>query len=212
MLRTASLLALAFALAACAPVRAGPETVVPKAASGNWHRIATDPDRARLSKWRKTWVKAVEAARADGHGSEIAEAGPLLDPDSGMEDPAIPPGLYRCRTLKLGARAKGNLTYVAYPAFSCRVGAPEAHATLPFARLDGSQRPIGRIFPDTTRRMVFLGTLQLGDEQGSLRYGHDAERDMIGALQRVGPSRWRIALPSPAFESLLDVIELVPAS
>jgi hypothetical protein len=60
--------------------------------------------------------------------------------------------------------------------------------------------------------MIFLGTLQLGDEQGSLRYGHDAERDMIGVVQRVGPSRWRLALPSPAFESLLDVIELVPAS
>ena len=59
--------------------------------------------------------------------------------------------------------------------------------------------------------MIFLGTLQLGDEQGSLRYGHDRSRDMIGLLERVGPARWRIAFPAPAFESKLDVIELIPA-
>ena len=59
--------------------------------------------------------------------------------------------------------------------------------------------------------MVFLGTLQLGDEHGVLRYGHDAERDMIGLLERIGERRWRLTLPFPRFESMLDVIEIVPA-
>jgi hypothetical protein len=34
---------------------------------------------------------------------------------------------------------------------------------------------------------------------------------MIGAVERIGPARWRIALPRPRFESTLDLIELVPA-
>ena len=34
---------------------------------------------------------------------------------------------------------------------------------------------------------------------------------MAGFVERVGPRRWRIAFPYPAFESNLDVLELVPA-
>jgi len=52
----------------------------------------------------------------------------------------------------------------------------------------------------------------LGDESRALRYGRDRERNLIGLVERIGPQRWRIAFPRPAFESLLDVIELVPRS
>jgi hypothetical protein len=200
---------LALALTLPAVVRASPETAVPADGPG-WRRMATEGDRERLRNWRKAWVKALAAARASGHGAEIAAAGPLLDPDAAMQEPAIKAGRYSCRTIKLGAKGPGNLDYVAYPAFTCRIGAVDARGNMAFAKLDGSQRPIGRLFPDTTRRMVFLGTLQLGDEKGSLRYGHDAQRDMIGMVQRVGTSRWRLVLPSPGFESLVDIIELTP--
>ena len=60
--------------------------------------------------------------------------------------------------------------------------------------------------------MIFLGTLQLGDEPGILRYGHDNARDVAADVERVGPRRWRLVFPSPHFESKLDVIELVPGS
>jgi hypothetical protein len=33
---------------------------------------------------------------------------------------------------------------------------------------------------------------------------------MIGLVQRIGDRRWRLVLPRPAHESLLDVIEIVP--
>jgi hypothetical protein len=58
--------------------------------------------------------------------------------------------------------------------------------------------------------MVFLGTLQLGDEQAVLRYGHDRERAVAGWLERIGDRRWRLVFPYPAFESVVDVLELVP--
>ena len=37
-------------------------------------------------------------------------------------------------------------------------------------------------------------------------------RDMAGYVERVGEKRWRLVLPWPKFELILDVIELVPST
>jgi hypothetical protein len=57
-----------------------------------------------------------------------------------------------------------------------------------------------------------LGTLVLGDEPAARHYGVDPDRNVAAFLERIGPQRWRLILPSPTFESQLDVMELVPAS
>ena len=204
----APLMSAALLLAACAPQPVGPEGAVP--AGSGWQAAATRHDRERLQGWRSAWTDGLAAARAAGHHDDIDRQGALLDPDAALPGAVPPAGDYRCRVTKLGAKSEGLLDYVAYPAFLCRIEAAEG-GTLGFTKLTGSQRPVGRLFPDTARRMIFLGTLQLGDEVGTLRYGHDAERDMIGILERVGERRWRLVFPSPAFESLVDVLELVPA-
>ena len=36
------------------------------------------------------------------------------------------------------------------------------------------------------------------------------QRDVAGYVERIGPSRWRLVMPKPHFESQLDVMELVP--
>jgi hypothetical protein len=79
------------------------------------------------------------------------------------------------------------------------------------AKLNGSQRQFGLIFPGDLLRQVFLGTLVLGDETRALQYGQDDSRDVVGYVERIGPNRWRLVLPSPHVESQLDVMELVPA-
>jgi Domain of unknown function (DUF4893) len=193
-------------LAACASEQTGPSGVVPAAES--WRGVATRFDRERIHKWRTAWVRALDQARARGHASEIAGEGVLLDPDSALRGVGPPPGDYRCRVVKVGGKSEGMLDYVAYPGFDCRISA--GAGAMDFVKLSGSQRPVGRLFADSDRRLVFLGTLQLGDEQGILRYGHDRQRDMIGLFERVGERRWRLAFPYPAFESTLDVIELLP--
>jgi hypothetical protein len=206
MKRLLPLLLAPFLLPACGPQETGPAAAVPAVAS--WRAIANKFDRERMRKWRSAWVKAVAQARAGGHSAEIAGEGVLLDPDAALKGGAPPAGDYRCRTLKLGARSEGMLDYLAYPSFDCRISA--GAGAMDFVKLTGSQRPVGRLFADSDRRLVFLGTLQLGDERGTLRYGHDRQRDMIGLFERVGERRWRLAFPYPAFESTLDVIELVP--
>ncbi|MFN3388236.1 MAG: DUF4893 domain-containing protein [Allosphingosinicella sp.] len=202
-------LAAAFLLSACGPRPVGPEAAVPVEAA--WRSVATSPDRERLREWRTAFTQALAKARAAGHAAEIEAEGALLRPDAALPGVTPPPGDYACRVTKVGAKAQGLLDYVAYPAFACRIG-PGPGEVLDFVKRTGSQRPVGRLFPENPRRMVFLGTLQLGDEAGTLRYGHDPERDMAGLLERVGDDRWRLLFPYPAFESTMDVLELVPAA
>jgi hypothetical protein len=204
-----SLFSLALALAGCATSH---DVVAPPTAerpNDVWRTLATADDRGRLRRWRHAWVEALARARAAGHGEEILREGALLDSDAALAGARLPPGDYRCRTIKLGAQRSGRSDYIAYPPSRCRVWAEASR--LHFTGLDGVQRPIGILFPDTGRRMVFLGTLQLGDEALALRYSRDKERDMAGVVERVGDNRWRLVLPYPHFESLLDVIELTPS-
>jgi hypothetical protein len=81
-----------------------------------------------------------------------------------------------------------------------------------FAKLGGSQRQAGIIFPNDQLRQVFLGTLMLADESRAMQYGVDEDRDVAGFVERIGDNRWRLVMPKPHFESIMDVMELVPAS
>ena len=203
-----SLALTATALSGCAALEQPSATAAP--ARKDWRAIATPADRTRLREWRQAFIDAVAAARRAGHSAEIAREGALLAADAAQANPAIPDGEYRCRVIKVGAKSEGMLDYISYPAFRCRV-AP-ADGLQSFTKLTGSQRQVGLIFPFDQMRSVFLGTLVLGDERGALRYGEDETRDLAGYVERIGPSRWRLVMPRPHFESQLDVLELVPAS
>ena len=191
------------ALAACAPK---PIISTPTA---NWRAVATSADRDKLRNWRDAFVEGLTEARAAGHDADLDREGVLLDPDAALGGGPIPNGDYSCRVTKLGSQSPGMLAYVAYPAFSCRVG--PAVGVQSFSKLTGSQRPVGVIYPGDALRQVFLGTLVLGDEQRAMQYGTDPDRDVAAFVERIGPDRWRMVIPRPAFESKTDVIELIPA-
>jgi len=152
----------------------------------------------------------VAAARRAGHSADIDREGALLDPDSALPEPAIPNGRYRCRVTKLGAKGDGLLDYVAYPAFACIIGRDGSLQRLD--KVSGSQRYVGILYAGDAMRQIFLGTLVLGDERRAMQYGQDETRNVAGHLERIGPQRWRLVMPSPHFESLVDVMELVPAA
>ena len=192
------------ALAGCAP------TAIVSAKATEWRAAATSADREKLRDWRSAFVDGLDQARAAGHAAEIAREGVLLQPDAALGGGPILNGAYRCRVIKLGSQSSGMLAYVAYPHFSCRVR--QEGQLQGFAKLTGSQRPVGVIFPGDALRQLFLGTLVLGDEQRAMQYGTDPDRDVAAFVERIGPTRWRMVIPSPAFESRTDVIELVPAS
>ena len=175
----------------------------------DWRFVATGHDRERLRDWRDAFKTALERARAAGHGADMDREGALLQPDAAIGEVPIPNGNYRCRVIKVGAKTAGMLEYVSYPGFACRVRSERGIQG--FAKLTGSQRPVGLIFPNDALRQVFLGTLVLGDETRAMQYGRDEERDVAGFVEKIGPNRWRMVMPYPAFESLTDVMELIPA-
>lgn len=199
--------ALTLALPACSMIQ--PPSVMTAPAS-DWRAAATERDRERLRDWRSAFTSALAAARAAGHGADIAREGALLVPDAALGAGRIPDGAYRCRVIKVGARSDGLLNYVAYPYFTCRI--EQKGAVQSFAKLTGSQRQAGVIFPGDALRQVFLGTLVLGDEARAMQYGSDEQRNVAAFVERIGPARWRMVMPRPHFESQLDVMELVPIS
>lgn len=190
---------LMLAATGCATTQAAPPV-------RSWQQVATPEDRIRLRDWRKAFTQALEQARAANHGAQIEREGALLDPDAAIGGP-IPNGDYRCRVIKVGAKSPGMLDYVGYPAFKCRI---DNGKTQHFTKLTGSQRHVGRIYPGDQLHQVFLGTMVLGDETQAYKYGRDPVRDVAGWVERIGENRWRLVLPYPHYESLLDVIELVP--
>lgn len=196
-------IASAMLLALAAPVAA-------RVAASDWREIITQRDRARLKNWRVTWVEAVKEARTHGFAPAIDAEGALLQPDAALEHAGPPDGPYRCRTIKLGIQPSPDAApsphpFTALAAGRCRI----AGGTL--TRLDGAQRPGGRLFAYEDTRLLFLGGMALGDEAGPVRYARDPQRALVGFVERVGPLRWRLVLPQPAWESRLDVMELVPS-
>jgi hypothetical protein len=179
----------------------------PRAPDLEARRISvSSDDRDRLRNWRTTWMRALVQARDGGFGAPVAAEGPLLAPDAAIGATIPPDGVYRCRTIKLGSQAKGGLAFVTYPWVDCRIDGTH------FAKLAGTQRPAGKLRRDDTGRLLFVGAMALADEAGALPYGRDHERDMIGIVEQIGPRRWRLVIPEPRWESLLDVMDLVPAS
>jgi len=204
-------LAAALALAGCSARGDDRPRTAEAASPPDWREIATEHDRQRVREWRTAWMEAIRKVQASGQQLALMREGALLQPDVAVEWRDPPPGDYRCRVIKMGAKQTGLLDYVAYPAFDCRIR--QEQGMMSFVKLTGSQRPIGHFLPfPGQQRMVFLGTLQLGDEQRSLEYGHDRERDMAGLVERIGERKWRLVFPYPAFESTIDILELVPRS
>lgn len=202
-----SIVLAAILLPACSLIEQ-PAVMIPRWTVA-WREAAKPSDEKRLHDWRKTFIAALDAARKSGHSADIQREGALLDPDAALGPPPIPDGTYRCRIIKVGAKGPGNLDYVAYPNFTCVVRSERSLQS--FTKTGGSQRIVGLIFSGDAIRQVLLGTLVLGDEERAMQYGQDETRDIAGYVERIGPSRWRLVMPQPHFESQLDVLELAPA-
>jgi hypothetical protein len=208
-MRFSFLIGLALALTSCSVIEQ-PSGLIPRWTTA-WKEVATGDDRQRLADWRASFIAALDSATKAGHAADIAREGVLLEPDSALGPPAIPNGMFRCRIIKIGAKAdSGGPAYAAFPSFACRVKAERGLQR--FNKYGGQQRYVGLVFPGDAVNQVFLGTLVLGDEMRALQYGQDELRDVAGYVQRIGPNRWRIIMPKPHFESQFDVMELVPAT
>lgn len=175
------------------------------AAGADWRQDATRADARRFDRLDEAWRQGLaEARRSDPKG--LKALGALADPSVALARPQPTPGAYRCRTVKLGSQGGVGGGLTAYGWFRCRVElTPGGDLTL--TKTTGSQRPMGNLYPEGRRRLAYLGAVAWGQE-GPAVYGRDPERDQVGAFERIGPQRYRLALPFPKQESTLDLIEL----
>ena len=214
-LRNIGLLVLAGTVAGCVtkPVRTAalPQvTVEPPAKSGVWAQVATPADKDRLARLGLAWESALADARR-GSADEIRREGALLRPRAALPRPAPTPGSYNCRLIKVGKATPNSKAFESFKPFFCYVEVEGDLLTI--VKQTGSQRPAGRLWEDDdSNRLVFLGSLALGDGQQPVAYGDDPKRDMAGVLERIAPFRWRLVIPWPQSTSKLDVFELTPVA
>jgi hypothetical protein len=182
--------------------------VGPPLKSEAWKSVATAEDRDRLERLGLAWQEALADAQRTNAG-DIRREGKLLLPRSGLPRPAPTPGSYNCRLIKVGKAVSGGKPYETFKPFFCYVEVEDEQLTI--VKQTGSQRPAGRLWDDDDpRRLIFLGSLALGNEDQPRAYGDDPKRNMAGVFERIGPFRWRLVIPWPQSTSKLDVFELTP--
>ena len=183
----------------------GPRPVIsaePDRKADIWKGVATDADESRIDRVGLAWQSALaDARRRDPRGVD--------QPRSALPRPAPTPGSYYCRQIKLGSTTGKSPAIEKFKPFFCYVEVEDNLLTI--VKQTGSQRPAGRLWEDDMPdRLIFLGSLALGNEDQPLAYGQDPKRDMAGVLERIGPFRWRLVIPWPQSTSKLDVFELTP--
>ena len=185
-------------------------TAEPQSKADVWKDIATDADKQRLERMGLAWQEGLQEAKR-GFGREVEAEGALLQPRSALPRPAPTPGSYFCRLVKLGKATDKAVAFERFKPFFCYVEVEGDLLTI--VKQTGSQRPAGRLWEDDRPdRLIFLGSLALGDEQPPVAYSEDAKRDMAGVLERFAPFKWRLVIPWPQSSSKLDVFELTPVA
>lgn len=183
--------------------------VGPPLKSDVWKAVATEADESRLDRLGLAWQEALGEARRS-NPNDVRREGKLLLPRASLPRPAPTPGSYSCRLVKLGKATSKSKAFESFKPFFCYVEVDDDQLTI--VKQTGSQRPAGRLWEDDDpKRLIFLGSLALGNEDQPLGYGDDPKRDMAGVLERIAPFRWRLVIPWPQSTSKLDVFELTPA-
>jgi hypothetical protein len=186
-------------------------TALPEPKSDAWRAVASAADQDRIDRLGLAWQEALLAAKP-GHAKEIAAEGQLLKARSALARPQPTPGSYNCRMIAIGRADSKSSDYEKFKPFFCYVLADD-DGVLTIVKQTGSRRPAGRLWDDDdANRMIFLGSLALGDEKEPLAYGDDPQRDTAGVFERIAPFKWRLVIPWPRSGSKLEVFELTPVA
>jgi hypothetical protein len=186
-------------------------SVEPPSKSEAWMAIASSADTRRLANISGAWAAGLADARKADFVTAMREEGTLLKTDAALPRPAPTPGSYNCRLIRLGSTGKGKPAVEKFKPFFCYVEVEGDLLTI--VKQTGSTRPAGRLWDDDDpSRLIFLGSLALGDEETPLAYGDDPKRDMAGIFERIEPFRWRLVIPWPQDGAKLNVFELTPVA
>ncbi|GLS02470.1 hypothetical protein GCM10007859_24940 [Brevundimonas denitrificans] len=178
--------------------------------TADWRQVVSADHAANLGRLDQAWRLGRAEAEDKGFAEQVEALGPLVDPNAGQQGRLQPPpGTYRCRTIKLGTNSPGGPGYLEYPFFRCTIELTPG-GDLILTKITGSQRTRGLLYPDTDRRLIYVGAAAWSAQETSYPdYGDDPLRDQVGVFERIGAARWRLAIPWPKVDSKLEILELV---
>ena len=190
---------------------AQPRAIMPRA-DADWREIATaDRPRPAARMARCLRRRPSRGARAAGHAAEIDREGALLDPDAALGEPADPrrplslPGDQARR-----ARARACSIMSPTPPSPAAIGrdgsAPAARQAQRLAALCRRHLPRRRDAPGVPRH---AGARRRDAARCNMARTRPATSPAMSSAS--AQRRWRLVMPRPHFESLTDVMELVPA-
>jgi hypothetical protein len=214
--RAALLVALCIVASGCAVIGkkvapAGTSVTAIVAKNDGWSGLASDADRSRINRTALAWQSGIAEARERGFGEAIRAEGKLLVSGGGLARPAPTPGSYRCRLVTLGRSTARGPAFEKFKPFFCYVDVEGELFTI--VKQTGSQRPAGRLWEDEIpTRLIFLGSLALGNEEEARAYGEDPRRDVAGVFERIAPFVWRLVIPFAQDGTKLQVFELTPVA
>lgn len=166
------------------------------------------PDAARLAGFTTAFGDAMLQATSGGAPGDVAALTRALAGTPQVAFDETLAGDWACRTIKLG----GISPLIVYTPFKCRftIG-PQG---FDFEKLTGSQRTRGSILL-RDGRAIYLG---IGYVSGETPPDYDALpqdfqssgtiQTQVAVFERVSPTRARLMFPSPATESVFDILEL----
>lgn len=173
---------------------------IPARAAGEVDGLITAADKVRLADYGPVRKAAIEEAKAGGAPADLAVLDAALAKPLQSFQGFDMTGNWQCRTIKVG----GFATLIVYGWFKCRVSDDGSGWLL--EKTTGSQRTKGRFYDENDKRLIYLGSFYV-DGETSKPYGSGLESDQVGYAFRTGAKEWRLELPSPYYESKLDIME-----
>ena len=166
-----------------------------------WRAIALPADQQRIDTIAARFQAALADLPARLQPRNAADK-QLLDPQAARPLPALTPGGYQCRRIRLGGRA----TLTRFKPDTCYVKL-ETGNRLSYTTLSGAMMPGGWIYPGEGDRLILLATDRPAGVTAAPAYGLDGRQDLAGVIERIGPMRWRLTI---ARADEIDIWELKP--
>lgn len=170
-------------------------------ADGEFDKLITPADRARMEAYETTRKQALEEARRDGAAADIRTLDAVLGSQPRSFSGFDMTGNWQCRTIKAG----GLVPLVVYGWFKCKVSDDGSGWLL--EKVSGSQRTNGRFYDVDGGKLAYLGSFYVAGETPK-PYGSGPDSDQFAYAFRTGKRSFRLEFPAPRYESKLDIIEL----
>lgn len=160
-------------------------------------------DRDRLSRYEPVRRATLQHVRE--HADEVNAFTLNLILDGSARD--IPPeqltGEWSCNTVRL--RRTQDRPMTVSPRFRCVV--TKDRRGLKLQQLTGAKRTSGVFHDIGETRLGYVGAFALDAEAAPPRYGERADRNHVGYLIPLSPTRMRLEFPSPGYDSEFDILE-----